>query len=163
MTRMFATALASLSAAAPVLASVLATFLATMPTPAAADQALVCPAHVQLNAATAKATVTFSADTPGFTPLVSDRLLALTGASAFDGPPEEGAALKPVTERRGAAYNTSVWRFEGSYDGGKWMTCDYAQGLVRLAVRVEDTAQVCEARATLAKANARVTVALACR
>jgi len=132
---------------------------------------LVCPAQVRLNAATA----TVSPAAPGFTPLVSDAPLPLTGASAFDGPPEEGAALKPASERRGAAGTTTVWRFERSSEGshevshevsintGRWMSCDYAQGLVRLTAKVHAGTKNCEARTTPAKAAGRVSVLLACQ
>ena len=155
---MFGPARPSAFAFFSTLALLLGATLATAPLPAAASQAFVCPAHVRLNPATA----TVSPAAPGFTPLVSDTPLALTGASAFDGPPEQGAALKPTSERRGAAGSTAVWRFEGSFDAGKWISCDYAQGLVRLTVPVAAATRQCEARTTPAKAAGRATVQLAC-
>lgn len=129
--------------------------------PAAANTHVthICPAQLRLNSAT----VTVNPPAPAFTPSVSDMPLALTGASAFDGPPEQGAALKPVSDKRSAGGSTTVWHFEGSFEAGKWLSCDYAQGLVRLAVQVDAAATRCEARTAAAKAPARVTVTLACR
>lgn len=158
---------ASALACACALALGLGGALAAAPPPAAASQSFVCPAQVRLNAATA----TVSPAAPGFTPLVSDAPLPLTGASAFNGPPEEGAALKPASERRGAAGSTAVWRFERSsgsshevsINTGKWMSCDYAQGLVRLTVQVHADTKNCEARTVPAKAAGRVSVLLACQ
>jgi hypothetical protein len=130
-------------------------------TPPAASLTHTCPAQVRLS----QATVAVNPPAPGFTPLVSDLPLPLTGASAFDGPPEEGAVLKPAAEQRGAAGRSTVWRFEGRFEAGKWLSCDYAQGLVRLAVAVDAASTRCEAltAATPGPGPARTTVKLACR
>jgi hypothetical protein len=66
--------------------------------PAAPDA--VCPGRVSL----ANASLSDSFDKATFTPSVSDMPLLLTGAGAYDGPPGQGAALKPVASRgeRGA-------------------------------------------------------------
>lgn len=134
----------------------------TAAAPPAASPTHTCPAQVRLS----QATVAVNPPAPAFTPLVGDTPLPLTGASAFDGPPEEGAALKPAAERRHATGRSTVWHFEGRFEAGKWLSCDYAQGLVRLAVAVPAASTRCEALTTPSAAGpgpARTTVQLACR
>lgn len=125
----------------------------------AAGLAHACPTQVRLK----PATVVVNPPAPAFTPWVSDTALMLTGASAFDGPPEQGAALKPASDKRVAGGSTVVWHFEGKFEAGKWLSCDYAQGLVRLAVQVDAATTRCEARTRINKAPARPAVMLACR
>ena len=141
--------------------------LGTSAGPARADAGELlhrCPAQVRLNPATA----TLQASVPGFAGQVSDQPLPLTGASAFDGPPEEGAALKPAASERGpggpgSSHGLTTWRFEGPYPAGKWMSCDYAQGVARLVLQLPPETARCVARTTMLKNPARTSITLACR
>jgi hypothetical protein len=78
---------------------------------------------------------------PGFEPLVSHTVVFLTGASAFDGPPADGAMLKPLS----ATTEATHWDF-GGVSQGKWLSCDYANGVVRLVRQVDDAVSSCTAR-----------------
>ena len=85
-----------------------------------------------------------SEDIPtGYKPFISNMINRLTGVSVFDGPPEDSAVLKPfsVTQK-----GTQIkWVFEGSYEKGKWFSCDYADGLIRLVQQIPESASVCTA------------------
>lgn len=77
----------------------------------------------------------------GYTPFISSSINRLTGVSVFDGPPEDGALLKPFSvTQKGAQIK---WVFEGSYEKGKWFSCDYADGLIRLIQKIPEPASVC--------------------
>ena len=79
----------------------------------------------------------------GFKPFVSSMVNRLTGVSIFDGPPEDGGILKPlcVTNK-----DTRIkWVLEGPYENGIWVSCDYADGLIRLVQRIQEPASVCVA------------------
>ena len=82
---------------------------------------------------------------PPFKALVSESPIWLTGVGAFDGPPEEGASLKPDRTNKAGKAESSTWVFHGAIERGKWMTCDYADGLVHLAVQVNARSAKCSA------------------
>lgn len=78
---------------------------------------------------------------PGYKPFISSMINRLTGVSVFDGPPEDGAVLKPFSvTQKGAQIK---WVLEGPYEKGKWVSCDYADGLIRLVQQIPEPASVC--------------------
>jgi len=124
-----------------------ATPTAATGTAAAPAAALECPATVRLDAPKASAS-----GLPAGTEIVLDaRPLRLTGYNFFDGPPAQGAALVPTSdkpakgEKGGKGDSTATWVFEGDYPQGKFASCDYAGGTVRLVQRMDDAAKRCTA------------------
>lgn len=113
----------------------------------AGSATLECPATVQLEAPRATAS-----GLPAGTEIVLDtRPLRLTGYNFFDGPPAQGAALVPTSDKPGKgtkgakSESTATWVFEGDYPQGKFASCDYAGGTVRLVQRMNDGAKRCMA------------------
>lgn len=116
-------------------------------TAAAPAAALECPATVRLDAPKASAS-----GLPAGTEIVLDaRPLRLTGYNFFDGPPAQGAALVPTSDKPakgakgGKGDSTATWVFEGDYPQGKFASCDYAGGTVRVVQRMDDAAKRCMA------------------
>lgn len=106
--------------------------LALTPTAFAEDSCL-CPDKVRLTSA-----VVAPEDVPpGFTPLVSGSIVRLSGVSVFDGPPEEGAMLKPTSS--GLKGRRTLWTLSPASPQGTWISCDYAQGLIRLVKPIGTT------------------------
>lgn len=102
-------------------------------------QNISCPETVRVASATLE-----SSDVPaGHKVIVSKSPVRLTGINAFNGPPEDGAVLVPKSERSSRSASTATWKFEGDYPQGKFVSCDYAQGLIRVAARLEDTVSTC--------------------
>lgn len=95
-----------------------------------------CPARVHVASG-----AVLPADVPaGFQASFSDSQVWLSGFSVFEGPPEKGASLVPDSSHGGIA----TWKFEGPAPDGHWLSCDYANGLIHLAVRAADTAKSCK-------------------
>ena len=104
-----------------------------------AGEDIVCPDKVRL----ASGSVAPEDVPAGYKPFVSDTTVGLTGVTVFDGPPEDGAALKPSAESSNG--ETIKWLFEGSYEKGKWVSCDYANGLIRLVRQIREPTSSCTA------------------
>lgn len=108
-----------------------------------AAPAQACPARVHVASGTLAA-----ADVPaGWEGTFSDSQVWLTGNSVFDGPPAKGAALMPTSTRGG----TATWKFAAPSADGYWLSCDYANGLIHVAVRADAKATSC--RATFSKSG----------
>lgn len=122
------------------------------------SETYVCPPKVQLSSG--KISEKFVS--PSFTAMVSESPIWLTGASAFDGPPEEGASIKPDRTRKIGKTETSIWVFHGVLDRGKWVTCDYSDGLVRLAAQVNDRSLKCSAAAERRHNPDMLSIAISC-
>jgi hypothetical protein len=58
--------------------------------------------------------------------------LKVVSAGFSDGQPSELAYLKPYETRRKGGSTVAIWKFEGLYPKGKWLSCDYEGGLVSL-------------------------------
>ena len=108
----------------------------------AATTRFTCPAKVHLESGRV------ADDLPaGVVASVDASALRLSGIGAFDGPPDRGGALMPTSSSRDDARST--WVFSGPMpDGGRWVSCDYAGGLVHVATRVDERAVSCEGVAT---------------
>lgn len=118
-----------------------------------------CPSHVRLESVTLKSTEA----TEGFSSSTTRTAQRLTGFSLFEGPPEQEGSLKPTRTTQSASGETSYWKFDASAPDGIWMTCDYAQGVVRLATRVSPLASSCEAVAQRRANPTRLEVRFQCR
>jgi hypothetical protein len=103
---------------------------------AAGAPSQTCPSRVHLASGAIP-----PADVPaGFQASFSDSQIWLSGFSVFEGLPEKGASLAPVSSAAG----TATWKFEGLASDGRWLSCDYANGLIHLASRAADTAKSCK-------------------
>ncbi|WCM93199.1 hypothetical protein M5C99_00245 [Acidovorax sp. NCPPB 2350] len=145
LSRRMLAALALAAAGAPGMAS-------------AASTTLECPATVRLSAPKAEAS-----GLPAGTEIsLSQKALPLSGANVFDGPPAQEAALIPQSDKPGKAGSTATWTFEGDYPQGKFVSCDYAGGTVRVAQRVDDAAKRCTATTRTSKNPPRLQARFQC-
>lgn len=121
-----------------------------------ADEAVFnCPDKVRLASG-----IVVAEDVPSeYQPLISERVNRLTGVSAFDGPPKDGAILKPLIQKR----EQIKWIFEGAYEKGKWVSCDYADGLIRLVQQVPNFTSVCIATIKNVKPYHTLTGIISCK
>jgi len=68
----------------------------------------------------------------------AQRLMAI---SLFDGPPEDGAELKPEASHGG---QRQVWRFDTAAPRGIWLGCRYDGSRLMLTRRIEPAPRICE-------------------
>ena len=102
----------------------------------AADQNIECPAAI--SATSIK--VTNIVD--GWTPIVPSSL-ALTAAGFMQASPEKMAHLKPFSTREDKKRAYLTWKFEGDFPQGKWLTCDYAGGVVSISKEMARSTTEC--------------------
>lgn len=102
-----------------------------------AGNSFVCPESIRVSSAT----VTLESVPEGFEVFAPKSLMRLTGFNVYDGPPAQGAALKP----HAATARKALWKFEGGYPQGVFMSCDYGNGIVRLTTRAEGAVSSCSA------------------
>lgn len=80
--------------------------------------------------------------------VTSDIPMLLSGASIFDGPPADGSTILPTDSAPLGDHTRTVWEFSTKFAAGKWLTCDYEKGLVRLALTAADAARDCVAESS---------------
>ena len=79
----------------------------------------------------------------GFRPIISNLSERLSGGSVFDGPPEQGGSLKPFSSSEKSHRAKWIFAKEAKYE--VWISCDYANGLIRLVKRVQEPVASCTA------------------
>jgi len=84
-----------------------------------------------------------AADAAGWTMHLGSVHAPLTGLSIYDGPPDQGAALKPAIIASNA--ERIVWRLSAMASPPAWLSCDYAGGLYRMSRPLPADVQRCEA------------------
>lgn len=85
-----------------------------------------------------------AADIPaGFKDTISSAPVWLSGASVYDGPPEEGAELKPINAEKKSS--RILWDTSNTSEKGIWLVCNYADQLVKISVKAEGMPSSCEA------------------
>jgi len=108
-----------------------------------ASDTYTCPATVRLASG-----VVVAEDIPaGSESLVSNSIIRLSGNNLYDGPPSEGAALMPTSTKA----NTATWILADKHPQGVWMSCDYAEGLVKIIKRTADSVTTCVATTKITK------------
>lgn len=122
-----------------------------------AEEKLICPSRVRL----ASGSVVSEDVPPGYTPFVPGGVARLTGVTVFDGPPEDGAALKPSSIS--SSGERVKWVFEGTYEKGKWISCDYEKGLITLVRQVAEPASTCAATIKKTKPYNNLEAGFSCR
>jgi hypothetical protein len=80
---------------------------------------------------------------PGAQASLADGPVSLSGFSAFDGPPQEGAALRPTSTLDGG--QRVHWTWDDAPLRSVWLSCDYAGGLIHLAWPVQQPLRGCTA------------------
>ena len=116
-----------------------ALLLSAASTPTVAQEHIVCPGWVRL----APQETRLQEVPAGYSLFISGSVVRLSGVSAYDGPPEDGAILKPITHGSNSA--KIEWRFNGAFDKGKWLSCDFANGLIRLTREIAKQTVTCTA------------------
>ncbi len=121
------------------------------------DENTICPDKVRPSSVSVA-----PEDVPqGYKPFVSNTIVRLTGVTVFDGPPEDGAQLKPSFSSSNG--ETIKWVFEGSYEKGKWVSCDYANGLIRLVKQIGEPTVSCTATVRKTKPYKTVEAKFTCK
>lgn len=107
----------------------------------AADNAYACPEKVRLSSGTIS-----DQDIADWKPEVPSSVIWLTGASVYDGPPQERASLVPT--RTNKSGSVMKWVLEGSDARGVWIACDYGDGVASLVRRIPDASKQCTVTAS---------------
>lgn len=120
-----------------------------------ASDSYSCPATVRLASGSL-----VQEDIPaGYESLVSSSIIRLSGNNLYDGPPKEGAALKPTSSKG----NVATWILPGKYPQGVWISCDYADGLVKIIARTSDSVTSCIATSEKVKPHNTLAVRFVCK
>ena len=97
----------------------------------------ICPATIRLSTATI-----VPEDIPsGYQPLISKTIVRLSGASVLNGSPEKIGILIPSTYSSSGNY--AKWNFDKEANYEISVSCDYANGLVRLVKHVKAPVSSC--------------------
>jgi len=102
----------------------------------AADAVIECPASITPELGD------LSLDKEAWVAFVA-RPFPLTAAGFMQGDPSMRADLRPTSTKKTSAGRVVTWTFVGPYPHGKWLSCDYADGLVSLSRQIPDTASEC--------------------
>jgi hypothetical protein len=120
-----------------------------------ASDTYICPATVRLASG-----VVVAEDIPaGSESLVSSAIIRLSGNNLYDGPPIEGAVLMPTSTKA----STATWVLSDKHPQGIWMSCDYAEGLVKLVKRAADSVTSCVATTKITKPQNTLETRFACK
>lgn len=123
----------------------------------AQDTRLICPERVRLDSATfAQQDLPASAKA-----LVTPAPQLLSGVSVFDGPPEEGAELKPMNAGKNDA--RSLWQIESPSPQGVWLACNYGSAVARVVMKAEGIPAQCEAQMTRGGSTRVLRATLSCK
>jgi hypothetical protein len=102
---------------------------------AAMTAEVLCPVQIPAPAVRIQATDGWTSYTP--------RDLPLTSAGFTASPPAQLEELKPYAIKETKRRLTETWRFDGPYDGGKWISCGFAGGKVTLAKKIAADTATC--------------------
>ena len=103
------------------------------------SEAMICPSTVRIASGSIE-----PEDVPaGYRPIISNSFERLSGGSVFDGPPEAGGSLKPFSSSEKSHRAKWVFAKEAKYE--VWISCDYANGLMRLVRRIPEPVSACTA------------------
>ncbi|WP_374401768.1 STY0301 family protein [Niveibacterium sp.] len=100
----------------------------------AASAAPTCPATLESQQSLAAAP-------EGWSVVPMRQVQRLIGISVFDGPPSEGAELKPESSHGG---QRQLWRFDTAAARGIWIGCRYDGSRLMLTRRIEPAPRICE-------------------
>lgn len=135
--------------------AIFSALLFSAPTLAAGEQTVVCPERLMQQSAQVNAE-----NIPdGFEFMSRPGRLWLSGLSLYDGHPRDNAVLAPSDE----SATEPVWRFEGDYFDGKWLSCDYGMGHVRLYRKLDDAVAECHAALEGSRQEGNLKIRAVCR
>lgn len=103
----------------------------------AAEHVHKCPEYVSATSASAEAPASWKV-------FSQPNKLKAVSAGFSDGPPSDVAYLKPNETRRVGRREIVIWKFEGPYQNGKWLSCDYEGRVVSLAKEIPEETSRCE-------------------
>ncbi len=121
------------------------------------DAQVECPLTLQVQA------MSLVAVPSGFTPVEPVGLVRLSGGNLYDGPPQQEATLKPFSQQSTKQNRSMIWKLQGDYPDGKWFSCDYAQGTLRIARRLADASKECQMLAKPIAPAGQLSIALICK
>lgn len=75
---------------------------------------------------------------------------------------KEGALLQATSSRREGKTEWLRWNFAHPHTRGKWLSCDYAQGLIRLNLAIGEQAKHCLAKLTHSGKPVKLAVEFVC-
>ena len=115
-----------------------------------------CPSMVHLASGSVAAE-----DVPaGYESRVLSSITRLSGYNLYDGPPENRGQLKSDSSKG----NVATWVLTpGKYPQGVWISCDYAEGLVKIVARARDSVTSCTATAKKMEPPVSLAVRFVCK
>ena len=102
----------------------------------AADQNIACPAEISATS------IKIVNPLDGWTPMIPSAL-TLSAVGFMQASPEKMAHLKPFSLHEDKKRVHLTWKFEGDFPQGKWLTCDYAGGVVSISKEVARNTTEC--------------------
>lgn len=120
----------------------------------ASNLGIECPAQIPIEH------IQIGGSTEAWIPQIRSPM-PLTGAGFMQAPPEKMAYLKPTSTKDQKNSTTVIWKFEGDYPLGKWLTCDYANGAVSMSKEIDKT--VTECAVTYEKKNKNRLITVNCK
>ncbi len=99
----------------------------------------------------------------GFAPVEPVGVVRLSGGNLYDGPPQQEAALKPFRQQTSKQIRSVTWQLQGDYPQGKWFSCDYAQGTLRIARQLDDASTECQMLAKPIAPAGQLSIVLTCQ
>ncbi|WP_157263451.1 STY0301 family protein [Azohydromonas aeria] len=104
--------------------------------PGRADVRIECPTRIFMDSGQ----VALKDLPTGFVVSTPKSSFLLYSMTVYNGPPEKKSSMAPNLDVRS---RDSGWKFEGDFPEGKWISCDYAEGLIRLAKRLDEPTEQC--------------------
>jgi hypothetical protein len=122
---------------------------------ASSGQEFACPSNASIKPGTTE----LSEIPAGFEARISHEPIRLSYIALYNGPPQEMGELKPNKSDK----KSSTWIFEGPYPGGKWISCEYGDGIIKIYTKVSDTAKECIASTQRKTGSTRIQASVSCR
>ena len=102
----------------------------------ASDTSIECPSEIPIEH------IQISASTDAWVQRIKSPM-PLTSAGFMQAPPEKMAYLKPSSTIERKNSTAVIWKFEGDYPLGKWLTCEYANGVVSKSKEIDKNLTEC--------------------
>ena len=120
----------------------------------ASDMSVACPPEIPIEH------IQISTGTDAWVQRIKSPM-PLTSVGFMQAPPEKMAYLKPSSTIERKNSTSVIWKFEGDYPLGKWMTCDYANGVVSKSKEIDKNLTECVV--TYDKKSQNRTITLSCK
>lgn len=128
-----------------------------MPAPLGTSIEVSCPDHLELPYQSLPIVNTH----PDFGAITFNTRVWLSGVTLFDGAPSSGASLVPTSVSPKGEVIT--WKLEKPPEETTWLTCDYADGVVRLTRNVGPKLSTCTANVKEGAVGSGRTIRMTCK